>query len=207
MPSRTAVVPLLVAVLMVAACTGSDDAPAEPTNVATTTADGLSGPLCPVLPKDDEPGNPMFLRDLNHAEALTWIPIATVVEGLSRAADGLDLAGRTDVTLLVPSDDTMTEVFNVATLDALTFTRTHETAALLRAHVVPGSLSLADLAAAGQVVTEAGTTITVTGPADAPALDGAEVLCGDYVTTGGRIHLIGAVLGPLPDMELDDDSH
>lgn len=204
MPSLSHVVAL--ALCIAAAACGTDPVP-EVTEAPAVTADGLAGPLCPVLPGGDQPGNPTFLRDLDHAEALTWIPVATVFEALGRAAGDVGWTIGDDVTLLVPSDDTLAEVFNDATLDALIHQRPADAAAWLDAHAIDGTHSLAGLVEAGTVTTRAGTSVTITGPADDPTMDDAGLLCGDYTTTSGRLHLIDATLGPLPPLEEDDGTH
>lgn len=196
--------------LVAAACTpttgvgGAEEA--SPSASAQETADGVVGPLCPMLPSGDEPGNPTFLQELPPGEALTWIPVATNFEAAVRAAE-LDLGG--ELTILVPSDDTFDAAFSEDTIDELLLERTDDLRALLEAHIVTDALSLAELAEHGSVTTTAGTSVAVTGSGANLRLDeDATVLCGDYRASGARIHVIDAVLGPLPEPAADEeDAH
>ncbi|KAB1941501.1 hypothetical protein F8271_14275 [Micromonospora sp. ALFpr18c] len=66
-------------------------------------------------------------------------------------------------------------------------------------HLSTGAHSIDELATTGTVTTLDGATLTAvrTGPTTRLA-DRADTVCADYRATNARIHLINAVLGPLP---------
>jgi uncharacterized surface protein with fasciclin (FAS1) repeats len=180
---------VLVAVA-VAGCGGSDDEARRP---AGAPAAVVQGPLCDLLPSGDDPGAPATLAGEPAAVVLTWIPVITTFEAAVRAAG---MAPELDaVTILAPTDDAFNRAFNRARLDQLLLSRRRELRALLEAHVIAGTLSLADLRAAERVTTLAGETIDV-----APARrmvrfdDRAQTVCADHRASNAKIHVIDGVL-------------
>ena len=162
----------------------------------TTTAPIVSGPLCDLLPSGDDPGAPASLRDEPADVALQWIPVLTTFEAAVRASGMADDLRRADgVTILAPTDDAFTAAFDRQRLDDLLLSRPRELRAILEAHIVDGSLSLAALRDAGSVTTLAGDMLTVA-PAGAMARfgDRATTVCADYDVANARIHVIDAVL-------------
>ncbi|MBF9128683.1 fasciclin domain-containing protein [Plantactinospora sp. S1510] len=182
-------------------CTDSD--PAE--RGATARADArpaaaVTGPLCSALPSGTDPGNPASLTDEPGDVALRWIPVLTRFEAAVRAADlSAELRDPNGVTILAPTDDAFAKKFSEDNLDDLMIKQKNELRTLLRAHLVAGSYSLADLVAKGRVTTLDGTSVTIT-RADPMARigDHTETVCADYQVAGGRIHLLNGVLGNLP---------
>ena len=155
------------------------------------------GPLCDVLPSGDDPGAPASLRDEPADVALTWIPVVTTFEAAVRASglvDYLHTAG--GVTILAPTDAAFATAFDRQTLDNLLLLRPRELRAIINAHIVDESLSLADLCDAGSVTTLTGDKLTVA-PAGAMARlgDRATTVCADYDVANARIHVIDRVLG------------
>ena len=197
MQRRRVVAALVIATATVSSSSCSDDLP-EPTVGAseTTRAGVVIGPLCDVLPSGDDPGAPATLTDKPADVALTWIPVVTTFEAAVRAsglADYLHSVG--GVTILAPTDAAFEAAFDRQTLDDLLLSRQSELRALLEAHIVDGSLSLADLRDAGSVTTLAGDELTVA-PAGAMARfgDRATTVCADYDVANARIHVIDRVL-------------
>jgi uncharacterized surface protein with fasciclin (FAS1) repeats len=197
MLKRRGVVALAVA-MAAAGCSGSDDdrpeqasRTHEPPNTSMVT-----GPLCDLLPSGDDPGAPATLADETADVALQWIPVVTTFESAVRAA-GLaeDLRSDDGITILAPTDDAFAAAFDRQRLDDLLLTRHGELRALLRAHLIEGSLSLAALRDANSVTTLAGDKITVA-PAGAMAqFDGrATTVCADYDVANARIHVVDTVL-------------
>jgi uncharacterized surface protein with fasciclin (FAS1) repeats len=191
------VVAALAVAIAAAGCSGGDDETpgraAQP-NQANTSI--VAGPLCDLLPSGDDPGAPETLTDEPADVALTWIPVLTTFEAAVRAAGLADDLRRADgVTILAPTDDAFAAAFDRQTLDDLLLSRHRELRALLEAHIVDGSLSLAALRDADTVTTLAGDTLSVA-PAGAMArFDGrATTVCADYQVANGRIHVIGGVL-------------
>ncbi len=77
---------------------------------------------------------------------------------------------------------------------------------LLKAHLITGTHSIEDLTTAGTATTLDGTTVTVTRTGPTARLDDrADAVCADYQATNARIHIINAVLGPLPTTADDTD--
>lgn len=186
-----------------AACGGDSD-DGEP-----DAAGALVGPLCDVLPQPGEPGGPDVLAAQAADEALTWIPVLTYFEAAARAT-GMDaeLASAEAVTILAPTDDAIVDALNQTTYDELVLDRQDELRRLLEAHIVEGRHSLDDLAEAGTVTTIAGDTYAVTVEDDLPVFDDiADTVCGDYTTTNATIHVVGGVLGELPELSEDVDVH
>jgi Fasciclin domain len=129
------VVAALVAAIAAAGCSGADK---------PERASMVAGPLCDLLPSGDDPGAPETLTDEPADVALQWIPVATTFEAAVRAS-GLadDLRKADDVTILAPTDDAFAAAFDRQTLDNLLLSRQRELRALLEAHIIDGSLSLA----------------------------------------------------------------
>jgi hypothetical protein len=192
----------VVAALVIATATLSSSACSDETQEPTAPAREIPragvvvGPLCDLLPSGDDPGAPALLRDEPADVALTWIPVVTTFEAAVRAsglAGYLHRAG--GLTILAPTDAAFEAAFDRQTLDDLLLSRQRELRALLEAHIVDGSLSLADLRDAGSVTTLAGDELTVA-PAGAMArfAQRATTVCADYDVANARIHVIDGVL-------------
>jgi hypothetical protein len=163
-------------------CGGSQEEPPPQT---------VSGPLCAQLPSGDDPGAPTRLRSEPADVALTWIPVLTTFEAAVRAA-GIELD---DTTILAPTDDAFAKAFDRQRLDDLLLQRPRELRALLEAHIVEGTHSLADLLDAGEVTTIAGDELEVTRAGAMARLGGrAMTVCADYTVANARIHVIDGVL-------------
>jgi hypothetical protein len=195
---RRRVVATLVVAIAAVGCSGGDDDTPERTARAqeTPNASIVTGPLCDLLPSGDDPGAPETLTDEPADVALTWIPVVTTFEAAVRASGLTGKLRKADgVTILAPTDDAFAAAFDRQTLDDLLLSRQRELRALLEAHIIDGSLSLAALRDAGRVTTLAGDTLTVA-PAGAMARfgDRAKTVCADYDVANARIHVIDGVL-------------
>jgi hypothetical protein len=194
---RRVVAALVIATATVSGSGCSDDTP-EPTARAPETprAGMVIGPLCDLLPSGDDPGSPATLTDEPADVALTWIPVVTTFEAAVRASGLAGYLHRADgVTILAPTDAAFAAAFDRQTLDDLLLSRQRVLRGLLEAHIVDGSLSLADLRDAGSVTTLAGDELTVA-PAGAMARfgDRATTVCATYDVANARIHVIDGVL-------------
>jgi uncharacterized surface protein with fasciclin (FAS1) repeats len=192
------VVAALVGAIAAAGCSGGDDD--TPDRAARThkapDMSMVAGPLCDLLPSGDDPGAPETLTDEPADVALQWIPVVTTFEAAVRASGlGDDLRRADGFTILAPTDDAFAAAFDRQTLDNLLLSRQRELRALLEAHIIDGSLSLAALRDAGSVTTLAGDTLTVA-PAGAMARfgDRATIVCADYDVANARIHVVDGVL-------------
>ncbi|MEU4400107.1 fasciclin domain-containing protein [Micromonospora orduensis] len=189
---------LLAPTLLLAACTGTPAASRTPD--ASTTTPQVTGPLCAALPTGTDPGNPTFLAGQPVAEALRWIPTLTTFEAALRTSGVLDdIPTGTAVTVLAPTDDAFAATFSEDNWDDLMTHHTDQLRTLIKAHLSTGDHPIGDLATAGSTTTLDGATITVTRTGATTRLaDRADTVCADYQATNARIHIINAVLGPLP---------
>ncbi|MFI6269442.1 fasciclin domain-containing protein [Micromonospora zamorensis] len=197
---------LLAPTLLLAACTSS---PATPRTDAAPPANGpqVTGPLCAALPTGTDPGNPTFLAGQPVDQALRWIPTLTTFEAAVRTSGVLtDLPTGAGVTILAPSDDAFAAKFSEDNWDDLMARHTDQLRTLLKAHLIQGTHPIGELADTGTATTLDGTTVTITrnGPTVRLA-DRADAVCADYQATDTRIHIINAVLGPLPTTANDSD--
>jgi uncharacterized surface protein with fasciclin (FAS1) repeats len=197
MLERRGVVALVVAIAA-AGCSGTDDDTPEQASrtQASPNASMVTGPLCDLLPSGDDPGAPETLTDETADVALQWIPVVTTFEAAVRASGLADDLRRADgVTILAPTDDAFAAAFDRQTLDDLLVSRKRELRALLEAHIIDESLSLAALREAARVTTLAGDTVTVAPAGEMARFDGrATTVCADYEVANGRIHVVGGVL-------------
>ncbi|MET7670726.1 fasciclin domain-containing protein [Micromonospora luteifusca] len=191
---------LLLPTLLLAACTSSTAAPRAATPATNSTAPHVTGPLCAALPTGTDPGNPTFLAGQPADQALRWIPTLTTFEAALRTSGVLtDLPDGNGVTILAPTDDAFAATFSEDNWDDLMTHHPEQLRTLLKAHLITGTHPIDDLAGAGTATTLDGVTITVTRTGPTTRLgDRADTVCADYQATNARIHLINAVLGPLP---------
>jgi Fasciclin domain len=193
---RRRVVAALVVAIAGAGCSSGDGTP-ETTAPARETPNALvTGPLCDLLPSGDDPGAPASLKDYRADVALQWIPVVTTFEAAVRASGLARYLRRADgVTILAPTDDAFAAAFDRQRLDDLLLSRHRELRAILEAHIVEGSLSLAALRDVGRVTTLAGDTLTVAPKGAMARFDGrATTVCADYDVANARIHVIDGVL-------------
>lgn len=195
MLQRLALGMVAVTALLLSGCTGSD-MPAD----AAPQPGGVTGPLCDLLPKGDEPGNPAALAGEPAGKALQWITVLTTFEAAMRASGMLpEVTAKPGVTLLAPTDDAFAAKFSETNLDELMIKDKATLRTLLRAHIVDRPLSLAELRDGGEVTTMDGTKVHVTAAGAMARIGGeAQTVCADYRMANGRIHVINHVLGTLP---------
>ena len=185
---RRCVATAMVVAIAAAGCSGGGN--------DTPKWSGVVGPLCDALPSGDDPGAPETLRDEPADVALTWIPVVTTFEAAVRAS-GLDedLREADGITILAPTDDAFTAAVDRQRLDDLLLSGQRELRALLEAHIIEGTFSLADLRDAGTVTSRAGDTLTVAASGAMARLDSrATTVCADYDVANARIHVIDRVL-------------
>jgi uncharacterized surface protein with fasciclin (FAS1) repeats len=195
---RRRVATALVVATAAVSCSGCNDHTPERATRAPETASAqvVTGPLCDLLPSGDDPGAPASLMDEPADVALQWIPVVTTFEAAVRASGLAGYLHRADsITILAPTDDAFAAAFDRQRLDDLLLSRQRELRALLEAHIVDGSLSLAAMREAGSVTTLSGNTLTVA-PKGAMARlgDRATTVCADYDVANARIHVIDGVL-------------
>jgi uncharacterized surface protein with fasciclin (FAS1) repeats len=197
MLKRRVVAALVVAIAAVSCSACNDDTPERAARARETpNAVKVIGPLCDLLPSGDDPGAPASLTDEPADVALQWIPVLTTFEAAVRASGLAGYLHRADgVTILAPTDDAFAAAFDRQRLDDLLLSRHRELRALLEAHIIDGSLSLAALRDTGSVTTLAGETLTVAPKGAMARFDNrATTVCADYDVANARIHVIDGVL-------------
>ena len=192
----------LLVMFAFSSCTGSQGGSdgADPSDGPVASPGTVSGPLCDLLPTGTDPGGPETLRTEPADEALKWMPVLTIFEAGARAS-GLtaDLRETQGLTILAPTDEAFVTTFSEDELDDLLISRRSALRGLLRAHMIEGQLSLAQMLDEGRVTTLAGDTIDITPSGDMARLgDQAETVCADYRVANARIHVIDGLLGELP---------
>ena len=202
--TRPAVITLLVMVAL-SSCTGSDGGSdgADPTTDRVASPGTVSGPLCDLLPTGTDPGGPETLTTESADEALKWMPVLTIFEAGARASGvTADLRKTEGLTILAPTDEAFVTTFSEDELDDLLISRRRALRGLLRAHMIEGKLSLAQMLDEGRVTTLAGATIDITPSGNMARLgDQAETVCADYRVANARIHVIDGLLGELPTFD------
>ena len=195
---------LTVLAVVVVAIAGASCTP-DDTTVAPAPA--VTGALCSMLPAGSEPGGPALLQHDTADVALQWIPVLTTFEAAVRATKfGAQLRRDPAVTILAPTDDAFSKALTEDTRDDLLLFRHRRLRAVLKAHIVRGSFSLDELARKGSVETLAGTTVTVSSQDGVVRIDDrADVVCGDYLAKGARIHVIGKILVDVPSSGSGDE--
>ena len=203
-----AVVPVLLAGLAACSPGGDQAAPVAAAGssdgaAAATTARpaGPVGPGCAMFPVEG-PGSPAALATTPVAAAVGTNPQLTTLTSAVLTANLVDVVNsRQDITVLAPSDaafaalggDALTAL--LADVPRLTTVLTH--------HVVAGRLTPDQLPGVHRTLN--GDTVTVTGPADAPAVAAeqtvvgsapATVVCGDVPTVNATVYVIDQVLAP-----------
>ncbi len=135
----------------------------------------------------------------------TIVEVIRSVSGLSIAARAIDAAGLTAAleqpgpyTIFVPTDPAFSQLPNTQLEDLL-----NDSAALanvLQYHLVLDQLTSADLATSTTILTASGATLEVTVQSNGRIfINGAPVYQTDIEASNGIIHVIGAVLTPLPE--------
>jgi uncharacterized surface protein with fasciclin (FAS1) repeats len=196
---RRRVVAALVVAIAAVSCSACGDDMTERGAEARETPKArgvVVGPLCGVLPSGNDPGAPASLTDEPADVVLQWIPVVTTFEAAVRAAGLAGYLRKADsVTILAPTDDAFAAAFDRQRLDDLLLSRPRELRALLEAHIIEGSFSVAALRDSGSVTTLAGHRLKVTRRGAMARLDDtATTVCADYDAANARIHVIDGVL-------------
>jgi len=147
------------------------------------------------------------LEELKRADTAdqTMVEVLNSVSGLSIAARAVDVAGLTAAleqpgpyTLFVPTDPAFSQLPDTQ-LDELL----NDSAALadvLQYHLVLDMLTSADLATTPTLLSASGATLEITVQENGRIfVNGAPIYQTDIETSNGIIHVIGAVLMPLPE--------
>ena len=199
----------------VAACSSDDSGSTSDTSAATTTtssamettestsaqaaAAGPVGPGCASY-VEANPTGPASVEELSTqtiTEAAGNVPILTT---LTEAVSGqlnpdvnlVETLDGGEYTVFAPVDDAFAAL-DPATIETLK-TDSGMLTDILTYHVVPGELTIDDVA--GTQTTVEGGTVEVTGSGDMWTVNGANVICGGIETENGVVYLIDGVLTP-----------
>lgn len=190
---RLAIVPALLAVLLVPAACGDDDGDGGETGGAAAPF----GAACSEVPAD---GAGSF-------EGMMTQPVVTAAGEnplLTSLVEDLELAGLTDtlntaadLTVFAPTNDAFAAAGEADPegMEMMMADPTGEFADLLSYHVVEGQLAPDELE--GEHETLQGATLTVEGSGESFTVNGsASVVCGDIHTDNATVYVIDEVLHP-----------
>ncbi len=100
-------------------------------------------------------------------------------------------------TVIAPTDEAFARLPPGTYEDLLEPNNREMLVSLLKYHIIPGRLSVADLAATGQdVMSLQGSTIDVSVDADGVRLNGYRMVRSDVVARNGMVHFVDHVLTP-----------
>ncbi len=212
---NTKVMVAIASFALVAAACGSDSNDATPASdapVATEApestemmeeemADGPFGPACDAVPAEGE-GSFAGMTDDTAATAASNNPLlSTLVTAVGEAGlvDTLNSDG--PFTIFAPTNDAFAAI-PAADLDAVLADQELLTS-ILTYHVIAGeSLDAAALGAAGSSATVNGGTLEF--GADGTTVNGVDVLCSNVVTANATVHIIGEVLMPTAEGDMEE---
>lgn len=166
---------------------------------AQAAAAGPVGPGCAAY-VEANPTGPASVEELSTqtiTEAAGNVPILTT---LTQALSGqlnpdvnlVETLDGGEFTVFAPVDDAFAAL-DPATVETLQ-TDSGMLTDILTYHVVPGELTIDDVA--GTQTTVQGETVEVTGEGDMWTVNGANVICGGIETENGVVYLIDSVLTP-----------
>jgi uncharacterized surface protein with fasciclin (FAS1) repeats len=181
---------------------GGSSAPAAASSApAAPVAQGPVGPGCALFPAEGA-GSLATLATTPAGAAVSTVPQLSTLTQAVLAANLVDVVNtRAEVTVFAPSDAAFAALGADALPDLLADVPRLTT--LLTHHVVPGRLTPDQLP--GEHTTLNGDPLTVTGPADAPAVPAeqtvtgaaaATVVCGNVPTANATVYVIDQVLTP-----------
>lgn len=175
----------------------------ESTTTETTSGEAVAagpvGPGCAAY-VEANPTGPASVEELSTqtiTEAAGNVPVLTT---LTQAVSGqlnpdvnlVETLDGGEYTVFAPVDEAFAAL-DPATLETLQ-TDSGALTDILTYHVVPGELTIDDVA--GTQTTVQGETVEVTGSGDTWTVNGANVICGGIETENGVVYLIDGVLTP-----------
>ena len=172
-----AVVPALA--LGAAACGGDD----ESTGAGATTS------------QQEAPSTQQNARDVV-ALAQDTPDLSTLVTAVSTAGLATTLQGKGPFTVFAPTNAAFEKLGNDQVQSLLEPQSRDQLTKILTYHVVPGTLSAADLSDGQKLETVAGETLTVKVDGDKVMVGDATVVKPDVNASNGVVHVIDSVLTP-----------
>jgi uncharacterized surface protein with fasciclin (FAS1) repeats len=172
-----------VSAFALAACSPAETVTTEPAVVEEVVAEPVvEEVVAPTTIVDVAAGNPDF---------------STLVAAITAAGLGETLAGEGPFTVFAPTNAAFAAL-PAGTLDSLLLPENKDQlTAILTYHVVPGTVMAADLpAAATDVATVNGATVSVVAAPEGATINGAKITAADVPASNGVIHVIDTVLLP-----------
>ncbi|RLK60651.1 fasciclin domain-containing protein [Actinokineospora cianjurensis] len=211
-------VAVVVASLVLSACSSKDSAGGASTAAAATTtaaapssqagamaaSDGVTtaadtfGPNCKDLPQGDAAGGLTSMGPQPVATAASTNPLLTKLVAAVKAIPGLvDTLNTTDnLTVFAPADPAFAALGDAKFAELAA--NPAALAPILQFHVIPKRYDRDGLVAAGTVksLNAAGGDIKIEGTGDNITINGAKVLCGNIPTKNATVFVIDTVLTP-----------
>lgn len=161
-----------------------------------TTTSQIFGPACDQVPTTG-PGSAEGMVDSAVGTAASNNPLFKTLVTAVSAAGLVDTLNDTtkEYTVFGPIDSAFAAL-PAGTVDTLLTDPTGDLTTILTYHVIGKRYDAAGLVAAGSVDSLQGGAVTITGTADAPLINGNEVLCGNIPTANATVFAIGTVLTP-----------
>jgi len=172
-----------VSAFALAACSPAETVTTEPAVVEEVVAEPVVEETpAPTTVVDIAVGNPDF---------------STLVAAIQAAGLAETLSGPGPFTVFAPTNAAFAAL-PAGTLDSLLLPENKEQlTAILTYHVVPGTVMAADLpAAATDVATVNGATVSVVAAPEGATINGAKITAADVPASNGVIHVIDTVLLP-----------
>jgi uncharacterized surface protein with fasciclin (FAS1) repeats len=172
--------------------TPSETPSEEPMESEEPMADGPFGPACADVPTSGE-GSVDGMADDPVATAASNNPLLkTLVAAVTQAGLVDTLNSAQDITVFAPTEEAFAKIPK-KDLNALLKDKAALTAVLTH-HVVPGTLTPADVAGEHETLNK--DMITVEGSGEDFTAEGAAVVCGNVQTANATVYLIDSVMMP-----------
>jgi uncharacterized surface protein with fasciclin (FAS1) repeats len=174
-----------------------------PTGNGVTKISDIFGPVCDAVPKEG-PGSPQGMVNDPVVTAASHNPLLTTLTKAVTAAKLDDtLNSAPALTVFAPNEAAfkVLEVNNPGIINQLTTapdaaSPEGKLAKLLKYHVVGQRYDAAGIVQAGSLDSLEGAKIKIGGTAQAPTVNGAQVLCGNIPTKNATVFVITQVLSP-----------
>lgn len=161
-----------------------------------TQISDIFGPGCSAVPTEGA-GSAAGMVDDPVGTAASNNPLLTTLTSAVTAAGLVETLNDTSAayTVFAPSNDAFAAI-PADTLNTLLADPSGQLTTILTYHVIPERYDAAGLVAAGSVTSVQGGAVTIAGTADAPTINGNDVVCGNIPTANATVFVLGSVLMP-----------
>lgn len=183
---------------------GTESESMAPGGDGVTTTDDIFGPGCSDVPTEG-PGSPDAMVEQPVGDAASTNPLLTTLTAAVTAGGLVDTLNDTSAayTVFAPADsafealeasmpgvtEQLTTAPNVTEMDS-------DLNNILLYHVIGERMDAEGIVAAGTLPSVQGGDVMVTGTADAPIVNGANVACGNIPTANATVFVIDQVMSP-----------